>query len=285
MAETPKDCPCPSCGNIIIDRFCSHCGEERLRPELRGVAHLVRQLLEDLTSIDGKIGSTLKLILFKPGQFELNYFCGRRVDFLKPITFFLLINVLYVMFSPITDFYVSFVDQLTMQPYSPWIAPWVKQQIAALGYTLQEFQSYYDQLVKVLARSLIIIQVPIFALLSYLICFRREYYFADYLIFSLNFHAWLLIWIIVAQLPAWLIVTLADWVGLREWVSGIYFLLLPLGLIAYLAIAMHRFWQFRWWSLLLRLVALVAAFQIAHSCYRLIQFYITFYMVQVPDIG
>ncbi|WMS85659.1 DUF3667 domain-containing protein [Pleionea litopenaei] len=283
--DTSLPISCPSCGYPISLRYCSRCGEERLRPELRSVFYLLKQFLEDITSVDGKIGSTLQLMLLKPGQFELNFYQGRRVDFLRPITFFLLINVLFVFLSPITDFYVTFVDQLTLQPYSGWIKEWTLNKIAAMGATPNEFKVHYDQLVKVLARSLIILQVPIFAVFSYFICYRKSYYFADHLIFSLNLHAWLLIWIVAAQVPEWVILTFADLFGFRESVAGIYFLLLPIGLIAYMAAALRRFWRFNWWSVAIRVVALMFAFQVAHSIFRLTQFFLTFYMVQMPEMN
>ncbi|NVJ61656.1 MAG: DUF3667 domain-containing protein [Gammaproteobacteria bacterium] len=218
----------------------------------------------------------------KPGQFELNFFNGQRIDFLRPITFFLLINVLFVIFSPLTDFYVTLLDQVTLQPYSGFVKDWLDFKLSAMNVSFEGFEDRYNQVVKLLARSTIIIQVPIFAVFAFIICYQRRYFFADYLVFSLNFHAWLLLWVVVLQPFAVGLASLIRLVApaVNNW--QVYLTLLPIGAMIYLLIAMNRFFQFRWWSTIIRLALIFAAYQVSHSIFRFVQFFITFYMVDVP---
>ena len=112
---------CVSCGAEVSGKFCSHCGEQQLDPELRSLSHMAKDLVEDLTSVDGKLKVTLQNLLLRPGQLDYNYHIGKRNPYLKLITLFLLINVFFVSFAPITDFYLTFYDQLNAQFYSPML--------------------------------------------------------------------------------------------------------------------------------------------------------------------
>ncbi len=276
---------CPSCGQNVTQNYCSSCGEERLKPERRSLNYLIKGLFSDLTSVDGKWFSTLKLIAVQPGQFETNYCNGRRVAYLKPITFFLMVNVIFVFLSPLTDFYVNLLDQVTLQPYSNELNFWLKQVLLDQGIQYKEFELHYNQIVKVLARSIIILQAPIYALFIGIICFKKSKFFTDYLIFSLNFHAWLLLWVIVAQLPTIVLTPLINLIFPEQTLWNVYLALLPIGVSVYLYIAIKRFFQFNWWSSAIRTVLVIISYRFAHTAFRLLQFFITYSVVEVPIIA
>ena len=184
---------CKSCGALQTSRYCPECGEERLSPELRSAGYLVKQLFTELTDLNGKFLTTLKTLILKPGLVDRDYADGRRKIYIKPVTLFLLINVFYLMFATLSDFFINFSSQLNLQIYSDLVKPLLLDYVKDTGWTVNEFRERYNQLVKVLARSLIIIQVPFFALFIGVICYQRRHFSGDYLTFSLNFHSMLLI--------------------------------------------------------------------------------------------
>ena len=112
---------CVSCGAEVTGRFCVRCGEQQLDPELRALSHLAKDFIEGLTSVDGKLMRTLQYLFLKPGQLDFDYHIGKRSPYIKPITLFLLINVFFVSFASITDFYLIFSDQLNAQLYTPFV--------------------------------------------------------------------------------------------------------------------------------------------------------------------
>lgn len=261
-------------------RYCSHCGEQRLTPELRSFKHLARDFMTELTSVDGRLWRTLRTLFMKPGRLDLDYHSGKRNVYLQPIPVFLLVNIFFVMFSPITDFYVSFYDQLHSQGYSPYIKPFVEQYIETSGVAAEAFRDAYNQLVVVLARSLIILQVPIFAVLAMLLCAHRERFSGDYFVFALNFHSWLLVWIVVLQVPSIAMGVLGSAFG-ADLEDPVYFLSLPVGLLVYLWISTGQLFAYDRWQRLWRVPLLFIALLISHYVFRFLQLLITVSLVKV----
>ncbi|NVK21849.1 MAG: DUF3667 domain-containing protein [Kangiellaceae bacterium] len=271
---------CASCNHVVDYNYCANCGEKILTPELRSVGHIAGDALENLTSYDGKIWRTLITLFVKPGQLDRNYHIGQRVNYLKPISLFFIINVLFVMFSPLTDFYVAFRDQMQLQPYSDWLKPYMLEVIANKGYEIGDFEEKYNQLVVVLARSLIILQVPFFAIFSFIVLFSRKHYLSDYLIFSLNAHSWWMIWIIVAQVPAWFIGNGLSLICANLSVSYFYFLLLPIGKFIYLSLAIKTLFKFSWLRVLLSVPIMMGLYIVAHYIFRFLQLFITYSLIE-----
>ncbi len=272
---------CVTCQATLTGKYCSACGEQTLNPKLRSLHYIFSDLIEVLTSVDGKLWRTIKSITLKPGQLEYDYHIGRRVCYLKPITLFFVINVLFVMFSPITDFYVNLYDQITLQAYSPHIKAYLDEYLLAKQITYNEFEQNYNQLVIVLARSLIILQVPLYALVCSVIFFNRKYYSGDYFNFSLNFHTWLLIWIVAAMAPAFIVAIFVEFFDLPIDPNRIYFLLLPIGISIYLLFAARKMFQLSWLQCGIRVVLLLIAYRICHTTFRFFQFIITASLVEV----
>lgn len=272
---------CANCDAEMHGEFCAQCGEQRLNNKLRSLHYIFSDIIQDLTSVDGKLWTTLRTILIRPGLLEYHYHIGRRICYLKPITLFFVLNVLFVMFSPITDFYVSLLDQVTLQPYSDYIKSGLNDYLAENQIAYKAFEQNYNQLVVVLARSLIILQVPIYALLAGLILCNRKYYTGDYFNFSLNMHSWLLMWVIIAMAPAFVIGNIIYWLEPSIHPNRVYFALLPIGLAIYLLFAMRNMFQHNWFQCLWRLPLLLFAYHVAHTAFRFLQFLITASLVEV----
>lgn len=266
---------CQSCGAEQSGNYCTVCGEERLTPKLRSSSYLMKSFFTELTDIDGKFWFTTKNLILHPGQIDYDYSIGRRNIYIKPVTLFLMINVLFVMLSSLTDFYIKFSAQIELQAYSTIIRPHVLDYVASTGLALNEFSQQYDQLVKLLARSLIIIQVPIFAIFLALICYRKNYYFGDYITFSLNYHSWFLLLMIVIIYPDYPIRWINETELLPFKIPSIWRYLLTGAVLIYFSIAIQRMFRFSWLQTLLRVPFVLVAFFASHFLYRFSQLFIT----------
>ena len=198
---------------------------------------------------------------------------------MKPITFFLLINLFYVLFTPMTDFNVSFYDQLNSQPYSNFVKPIVMQIIDSQGLETKEISKNYQQVTAVLSRSLIIMSAPLLAMFTALIYRRKDYYFADHLVFALYIYAWVMVWIIAAQIPTVLLVSGANMIQSDLITEMIYFDFLMLGTIFYTLLASKGAYKIDWIGALLRLPFALLALVLSHTLYRLVQLVISLAVV------
>ena len=272
---------CKSCGAPQTSRYCPECGEQRLTPKLRSVGYILRDLFKDITEVDGKVWLTLRKLLFSPGSIDRDFWEGRRKIYMRPITLFLLINVLFVMFSSLSDFYVNFYSQRDLQQYSQWVTPHLMSYIDSQGWDVKDFAAHYDQMVKVLARSLIILQVPIFALFVALICRKKGFFSGDFVTFSLNFHSLFLILFLVIGYPDLLIRAINNLEVLPFNIPYIKFTILQAGMLIYLFFAMRRLFGFSNWQTLWRLPFVVIAYFLSHIIYRFLQLIITTSMIEL----
>lgn len=262
-------------------QYCNQCGEQRVSAELRSVKYILRDLFTEFTSVDGKLWKTLRTLFFKPGQLDYDYHIGKRINYIKPITLFLLFNVLFVMFSPITDFYLSFYDQLDHQTYSSFTKPLVLEYIAEQQASVKSYAQAYNQLVPVLARSLIILQVPVFAFLVSLICWQKNKFSGDYLIFGFNYNSWLLVWIVFLQIPAYAIGFFGELIFDKDASFPVFAILLPAGLLTYLWFSAKKLFQFSFWQILWRMPLLTGAVLLSHLSFRFFQMVITLALIKV----
>ncbi len=266
---------CPSCGKLMGPAFCEHCGEKRLDANSRSLRHILSDYIENMTSFDNKIWRTLKLLLFKPGRYDLNYHQGRRIQYLKPISLFLIINFLFVLFSPISDFNVVLYDQLHLQPYSEWILEHHQNKLLPdSGLSPETYESNYNQSVKILSRSTIIIQALLFFLAVMVINHRRGYYPGDHLIYALNLHSWYMAWIVILMVILKSLALLFHSLGAEFSAVYWYFKLLPVGMGVYLLLSIHTLYHRIWWQTLVLAGLLFLAMRVCHTVYRFIQYFL-----------
>lgn len=85
---------CLNCGNVVQDRFCTHCGQENLQIQ-DSAFHLILHYLQDLFHYDGKIWQTLKNLILKPGLVATEYMEGKRIRHLEPIRFYVFSSTVF----------------------------------------------------------------------------------------------------------------------------------------------------------------------------------------------
>lgn len=79
-------------------RFCPFCGQ-KLGPLRTPLREICGEFLHSLVEVDGKYLRTLRFLLFKPGWLTHEYFRGKRVGYLRPITLAMLTAGLFFFLS------------------------------------------------------------------------------------------------------------------------------------------------------------------------------------------
>ena len=98
---------CPNCNNVIDekDAFCSNCGQKKDAFH-RPFWQLISESFFELFDIDGRLASTLKTLLFKPGYISKAYREGKRARYTPPLGLYLVTSVIlfFIMSMIKTDF-------------------------------------------------------------------------------------------------------------------------------------------------------------------------------------
>jgi hypothetical protein len=95
-----KHINCPNCNYLFkdINNFCPNCGQENHTHKLP-VKHFIIEAVEGYFHFDTKIVNTLR-DLVNPGEITRNYNAGKRVRYVSPIRFYILVSfVLFLILS------------------------------------------------------------------------------------------------------------------------------------------------------------------------------------------
>lgn len=98
-----NDTHCKNCNSPIVGEYCAHCGQ-------RATIHKVtfretfKDLANSLFSANGPLWKTFKLLIINPGTLFREYLAGKRKRFYKPVAFFVLVSVLYLLIRSLIDY-------------------------------------------------------------------------------------------------------------------------------------------------------------------------------------
>ena len=94
--HTEGSARCRNCGAALAGPYCSQCGQfdAPSDPTLR---ELLADAWDALTSLDGKLAASLRLLLFRPGALTTEFLDGRRARYLPPFRLYLVCSVVYFL--------------------------------------------------------------------------------------------------------------------------------------------------------------------------------------------
>ena len=92
--------PCLNCGTNVQLTYCPECGQREIDsdPSLREFLH---ELAEEFLRWDGKLLTTYRLLVVRPGELTREYLAGRRVRFISPLRLYLSCSVLFFFLSAV----------------------------------------------------------------------------------------------------------------------------------------------------------------------------------------
>jgi hypothetical protein len=85
---------CLNCGEIVAGRYCQHCGQENVVPDLT-FGGLITHFFYDITHFDGKFFITVKKLFTSPGFLSAEYIKGRRATYLDPARMYLFTSAVF----------------------------------------------------------------------------------------------------------------------------------------------------------------------------------------------
>ena len=91
---------CAACATPLFGEFCYFCGQKRADSTHFTVRYLLSEAFREITSWDGKIWSTARLLYLKPGLLVNEYLKGRGSLHLGPVKLYLIAIALYFVLAP-----------------------------------------------------------------------------------------------------------------------------------------------------------------------------------------
>ena len=270
---------CPNCDTELHGNWCHLCGEKHLDREARGLRPLLGESFTAVTDLDGRLWRTLRALVLRPGFLSREYLAGRRRLWIGPASLFLLVNLVYFLAPPLSDFNLTLGDQIEYQPWGGWASNLVESRIAERGVSLESYAAQYAAESSHVAKSLILWHIPwIAAVLA--LAVPRRFYFAEHLVVATHgftfFLALALIfqWVIrpiIGVLMRW-----TDSAALAPVILQSMLGLLFLAVFLYWSVSCGRVYGIGPFRSVLTGGVFAVGLAVGHLSYRWVQFIVTF---------
>lgn len=176
---------CKNCGNQFTGNFCNACGEKVYHEHDKKVLHLFEEVLHFVTHFEGTLLRTFKTLLTRPGKFSFDYCDGIRKKYVTPISFFLTLVVLYLIFPRFQGLNMRFGAYVSKDYNYRWYAaPVAKKKISTLHITEEQLAEHYDKKSPAFAKLFLLVLIPLSAVVLMLIFFNSRRFFFDHFILA-----------------------------------------------------------------------------------------------------
>jgi hypothetical protein len=268
--HTSETHTCKSCANHFIGNYCNQCGEKILRPADRSFKAFLSNILIAITFADSKMIKTLWLVLKKPGFVSYEFANGRRINYLKPISLFFVLNLIYFFFPVIQLFNASLKTQLGSPLGKILYQNIVAHRVLDLKMAVPSFELIYNLKTASLAKLIVMVFVVIASLPLNLLYWKKNRYFTDHVGYTVELACFnLFVNAIVLSLFA---AFLGAGKYLDETVLTVIFICTNLYFVLRSG---HQFYGEKGWRLILKSIVMILFLKLSLEIYRAILFFVT----------
>lgn len=260
---------CKSCGNHFIGDYCNQCGEKVLRPSDRSFKAFLSNILIAITFADSKMIKTLWLALKKPGFVSYEFANGRRVNYLKPISLFFVLNLVYFFFPVIQLFNASLNTQL-ISPLGKFFQTLVAHKIIDLKMNVASFSLIYNLKTTSLAKLMVMVFVVIASLPLNVLYWKKNRYFTDHVGYTVELACFNLF------VNAIVLSIFAAFLGAGKYLDETVLTIIFICTNLYFVLRSgHQFYGEKGWRLILKSIVMILFLKLSLEVYRAILFFIT----------
>jgi hypothetical protein len=178
---------CKNCSNHFTGSYCNQCGEKVYTHHDKSIAHIFEEGFHFLTHFEGSFLTTLKTVFTKPGKFSLDYCNGLRKKYFKPVSLFLLLVVLYLLFPRFQGLNMK-LNTYTLKQYDfAWVSlPLVKSKLKKKDIKLEQLAVLYDSKSSSVSKIGLFFILPFAAAVLLLLFFNKKKFYFDHFILALE---------------------------------------------------------------------------------------------------
>lgn len=261
---------CLNCNATVKGSFCHQCGQTLRDNKDRSISKLLGDFLSNVFFLDNRFLISAWYLIRFPSRITLEFLEGKRKKFISPVTLFLFLNLIYFFVSPLTDYSIPLEDQ-NSQPYGRWVNEWVNLKLQNNGLDERAYSSIYQNASDTISKSIMIINIPMIAVIVYLMSFNKRRFYYDSLIFTFHFFS--------LFMASWIMLDWADtFINFLaghddSTVAAISFIMFAFAIpLFYAIVGMKKFMAIRWYWAIPAGVGVMIAVSLANLCYRLIIF-------------
>jgi hypothetical protein len=242
----PKLTTCKNCGNLFAGNYCNRCGEKAYAEHDRSLVHFFEEGFHFITHFDGKLFNSLRLVFTKPGQLSADYCFGIRKRYFKPLSLFLLLVVVYLLFPVFEGLNMKLMYHMKGTLYGGYATRKVAALMQEHHLTQAQISEAFAHKSEKVSKFLLMVLIPFTALFFWPLTFRKRSYFFDQMVFSAEINSFFLLWgflllpLLIMLFEAIYHLFAKAYLPMTDGSVGI---VLYTGLCAYAAMASRRFYH------------------------------------------
>jgi hypothetical protein len=207
------DASCANCGRGPVAAYCAACGQRRITQRDFTFGGFLHDTVHEFTSLDGRLWATLGALLLRPGLLAREYFAGRGSRYMKPLSLFVLLNLVFFIIQPhtglmaysfanYTDYDGDVASKLQDAANATRIDRAARAEAVreARGGTARGpvveppdvFAARFDDALQDLKKSMLIVSIPLLACAMLVLYLGSGHRFAEHLVFSVHVYAFFL---------------------------------------------------------------------------------------------
>lgn len=186
---------CTSCGEVLRGKYCHNCGDKKFDKSEFTVMNFVGQIFYNLTHFESKFWKSLYVLCLKPGFITSEYLIGRRINYLKPFQFFLLMNIVYffvLYYYGYDVFTASPEDYMEKDLFGSFYTSMINEKVESGNLSLSDYTENFYNHIYLHSKLLIILLIPMLAMSLKLLYFKSERLYFEHLIYSTHLMTFLL---------------------------------------------------------------------------------------------
>jgi len=197
---------CRNCGETLSGRYCATCGQAVEDGEATSIAHLVQEVVHEVSNVDGKVVRTVVALFTRPGRLTAEYWAGHRVSWIRPLKIFLLAAALHFVTVPgIGPMNLEILLQRTPTGSLDISVGTAARRRAGQGglvaVTDAEQAAYVERMRDAYGAARYVAPL-VFAVGAWLIYRRRQPFLANHVVMAAHFYAfWYLVAVGAGQIP------------------------------------------------------------------------------------
>ena len=184
---------CGNCSAQLTGPFCSQCGERKLTPKDYSLGHFLEEAIHGFTHLDSRFFRTIKVLFRKPGELSNAFFHGGRSRYTKPLSLFIIINIVFFFVQPHTGmFSYKYSNYMADQQHQDA----VQQHLRHTGESEQSYAARFNANLQNQKKSVLIFAIPILALFMTILFIGTGRNYAEHLVFSVQVYTFYLAYLV-----------------------------------------------------------------------------------------
>ena len=175
---------CANCNFEAEGRYCPQCGQKRFSEKDKSVATLFEEAFHFITHFEGKFFTTLKTIFIQPGRMSIDFSSGIRARYYKPVSFYLLVVILYLLFPLFEGLNMEMKYYKSNELYGSFVSRQIEQKKEAKIWSDEEITAAFTHQSQTTSKVLLFLLIPFSALILHILYYRKRRWMYDNFILS-----------------------------------------------------------------------------------------------------